>query len=346
MRKLDLVTPLVLVLGAVFNGVFATRLPFVQQDDFLQAPGVGSGYRHKASSAGLAQIPGAQVTAGQLVALPGLEETGAGGETATSVVSSVAVETTSSIAIVTGSTTSAETKTSETIMLSSSVATMPVGSIQSFQIVSSVATSFGVIANSSTLAISSSSHSVQYFHTISASAAVTTATSPMFANVSTSAFVVSTPRAAITSTFGGFYNSTATHESMATVTSVSHGSESAGLVALPTSGSAATGNTETLLPDTLGSLSGSSSSTSAVEVRPSEAAGGLREIPGVQTTPGLLVPVSSGVANPTAVATASGVSSNSTLPSFSSSAATMLTADKITAVLAMGVTGVLTVFFL
>ncbi|OTB12624.1 hypothetical protein K445DRAFT_179318 [Daldinia sp. EC12] len=113
MRKLDLVTPLVLVLGAVFNGVLAARLPFVQQDDFLQAPGVGGGYRHKASSAGLVQIPGAQVTAGQLVALPGLEETGAGGETATSVVSSVAVETTSSIAIVTGSTTSAETKTSE-----------------------------------------------------------------------------------------------------------------------------------------------------------------------------------------------------------------------------------------
>ncbi|KAI1799408.1 hypothetical protein F4811DRAFT_565605 [Daldinia bambusicola] len=113
MRKLGFVTTLGVVLGSAFDGVFAIRAPIFQQDEAPQAPGVRGDYRLTAPSAGLAEIPGAQVTAGQLVALPGLDETGTDGGIATSsVVNSMAAGTASSTAIEAGTMTSAEVETS------------------------------------------------------------------------------------------------------------------------------------------------------------------------------------------------------------------------------------------
>lgn len=149
MRKSDLVTALAVILGAAFNGVLATPAPILQQDQDLPTSNhqstvpssssgqlqhlpnvrgakgsdteaeVKGGYGSEAvSSEGLVQIPGAPVTAGQLVALPGLEESTAAGETATS---SAAVE---SLATGTTYSTTLGTTTDAGVEISSSAAVL------------------------------------------------------------------------------------------------------------------------------------------------------------------------------------------------------------------------------
>ncbi|KAI2777344.1 hypothetical protein F4815DRAFT_502497 [Daldinia loculata] len=409
MRKSDLVTALAVILGAAFNGVLATPAPILQQDQDLPTSNhqstvpssssgqlqhlpnvrgakgsdteaeVKGGYGSEAvSSEGLVQIPGAPVTAGQLVALPGLEESTAAGETATSsaAVESLATGTTYSTTLGTTtdagveiSSSAAVLETSKVIVASSSSSSaVLVGSVQSFQVMptatatSSAAINVGVVANSSTLAVVFSSASIQSFRIISADVSATV-TSPIFANVSTSALVVNVPGAVATSRFGGFSNTTvtaATTGAVATNIDLPPGSVPTGLVALPTGGAVTSGSLQSLLASegtetagvqqslsgALGSSSGLGSSVTAIEARPTEATSELRELPSVQTTLGSLVPITSGVTSSTAVAAASGVSTNNTLPSFSLSAAAVPKADAITAMLVVGVTEMLAVLFM
>ncbi|KAI0847592.1 hypothetical protein F5Y00DRAFT_271103 [Daldinia vernicosa] len=387
MRKLDLVTALAVIFGAAFNGALATPAPILQQNKNLPtsnhpstAPSYSSGqlqqlpnfreirgsdteaevkgdYGPEAiSSEGLVQIPGAPVTAGQLVALPGLEESSATSETATSsttVESSAAgtsYSTTLGITTDAGADISSSAAVLETSKItaasSSSSSSVLVGSFQSFRVVptattttSSIIINAGALETSSAPVVAFNSASIQSFRIISAGTA-TAIRSPVFANVSTSAFVASTHGAISTSRFGGFSNTTATAVATGAVainTDLPPGSVPTELVALPASGAVTSGSLQYL-------LGSEGTETAGVQQSLSEATSELRDLPSVQTTLGSLAPISSGFANPTAAT--SSISTNNTLPSFSLSAAAVPKAGAITAMLVVGVTDILAVLFM
>ncbi|KAI8964391.1 hypothetical protein F5Y11DRAFT_363988 [Daldinia sp. FL1419] len=355
MRRLILAaaSTIVLAFAFAFDGVLSTPAPILPDPNYSHAAqlqqlphvkgaqesniraGVKYEYGLKTIPGGLVQIPGAQVTAGQLAALPGIE-TSAVGEVAMS--SATMLETSKTSKVSSSFSLKAVAINFLQVFITSSLSSMPtlVESSQSFQIIpvatatsSSTAINIGGLANSSTSAVPPSSTSIQGFHTISAGAATTTASS-VLVDVSTSVLVTSASEVITTSRLVVWFNTTAT--TATAEDTIIRGTGSTVLIPLPTIG------TQRSLSSALVSLSGDSSAT-AVQALPTVATS-------VQITSSSLAPFPSGIASSTGAAAASGVQTNNTLPPFSLSAGTIPTTDVITMMLVAGATGVLTMLLM
>ncbi|KAI5868317.1 hypothetical protein GGS23DRAFT_21769 [Durotheca rogersii] len=185
MRQSRLVAALAVALGTTMNGVCANLTPLPQGNEgglrslqpLQPLPSVGAGagsdaqgQQEKAggadasSAVGLVQLPGAQITSGQLVALPGATDAAAT-EATSAVVSSVAISTVSSVA----------TSTSISVAISTSTSSVAVGAtssavLESVALQTSSSTQAIVVATSSSLVQIATSQTLVALPTLSSAA--------------------------------------------------------------------------------------------------------------------------------------------------------------------------------